>query len=214
MGYVYIALENTGTDGRPLGADVNHTYPVIPMAAPQIDTIDTTAVAAIQEVRTLTQLIQTLLEPSMLSSLKESVHDARELLALLVTNEGRLQALLGNIERDTQQVSLLLDEKTVASLKQSADGLHDVVATLAANSQTLSALMSNAELDSRDLKPLLNTSGSVVRQLRSELLPQLHEAVGELDRLTRAVRPLATRAARDPSNLLRGTAVPAGPGER
>ena len=90
------------------------------MAAPQIDTIDTTAVAAIQEVRTLTQLIQTLLEPSMLSSLKESVHDARELLALLVTNEGRLQALLGNIEQDTQQIGLLLDEKTVASLKQSA----------------------------------------------------------------------------------------------
>lgn len=111
MGYVYIALENTGADGRPLGADANHTYPVIPMAAPQSDTIDTTAVAAIQEVRTLTQLIQTLLEPSMRSSLKESVHDARELLALLVTNEGRLEALLGNIERDTQQVSLLLDEK-------------------------------------------------------------------------------------------------------
>src|SRR5579871_1320617 len=42
MGYVYIALENSGTDERPLGSEPGHTYPAIAMAAPQIDTLDTT----------------------------------------------------------------------------------------------------------------------------------------------------------------------------
>jgi phospholipid/cholesterol/gamma-HCH transport system substrate-binding protein len=214
MGYVYIALENSGTDERLLAPDPSRHYPIIAMAAPQIETVDTTAVAAIQEVRALTHLLETLLDPSMISSLKDTVQDARELLALLITNQGRLESLLANIERDTGQIGLLLDEKTVTSLKQSAAGLEDVIATLATNSRTLSALMSNAEQDSRDLKPLLNGAGSAVRQLRTELLPQLYQAVGDLDRLTHAARPLATRAGRDPSSLLRGTEVPPGPGER
>ena len=44
-----------------------------------------------------------------------------------MTNDGRLQSLLANLERDTEQIGLLLDEKTVTSLKQSADD-EDVVA--------------------------------------------------------------------------------------
>lgn len=214
MGYVYIALENSGTDGRPLAVDTSYSLPVIQMAPPEIDTVDTTAVAAIQDVRTLSQLLRTLLDPAMVTSLKQSANDAGHLLALLMANEGRLQSLLTNIEQDTQQIGQLLDEKTVTSLKQSANGLQNVVSTLAAKSETLSALLGNAEQDSRDLKPLLNASGFVVRQFRSEVLPQLHQAVSDLDHLTHAVRPLATRAARDPSNLLRGTEIPPGPGER
>jgi phospholipid/cholesterol/gamma-HCH transport system substrate-binding protein len=214
MGYVYIALENSGVDERPLPPHPGHGYPIITMAEPQIETLDTTAVAAIQELRGLTHLLENLLDPSMVSSLKDTVHDAGELLALLITNQGRLRSLIANIERDTGQIGLLLDEKTVTSLKQSADGLQEVVATLATNSRTMTALMSNAEQDSRDLKPLLNGTGSAVRQLRTELLPQLYRAVGDLDRLTHAIRPLASRADRDPAILLRGTEVAPGPGER
>ena len=214
MGYVYIALESTGTDVQPLRAGAGKPYPVIPMAPPQINTVDTTAVAAIQEIRTLTRLLQPLLDPSTIAAIQQSAHDARDLLAVLVANQDRLKSLLASMEQDSRQIERLLDEKTVASLKQSADGLQSVVGTLAANSQTLTALMQNAEQDSRDLKPLLNATGLVARQLRAELLPQLYQTVGDLDRLTHAVKPLAVRAGRDPSNLLRGTQVPPGPGEQ
>lgn len=214
MGYVFIALENSGADRTPLTPDASHRHPVIAVGAPQIDTVDTTAVAAIQEVRTLTHLLETLLDPSMVASLKESTHSMHDLLALLVTNQDRLQSLIAGIERDTQQIGLLLDQKTVTSLKQSAERMQNVVATLDTNSQTLTTLIHNADRDSRDLKPLLNASGTAVRQLRTELLPQLYQAVGDLDRLTVAVKPLATRVAHDPSSLIHGTAVPPGPGER
>lgn len=214
MGYVYIALENSGADERPLAPNPSHGYPIIAMAAPQIDTVDTTAAAAIQELRGVTHLLEALLDPSMVSSMKDSVHDARELLTLLLTNQDRFQSLIANIERDTGQIGSLLDEKTVASLKQSADGLQDVVATFAENSSTLTALIRNAEQDSRTLRPLLSGGGSVMRQLHSELLPRLYQAVGDLDHLTQLLKPLAARAARDSSSLLRGTEVPPGPGER
>jgi len=214
MGYVYIALEDTGTDRGPLVSDVGHRRPVIAAGAPQIDTVDTTAVTAFQETQTLTHLLQNLFDPSVVSSLKESASDMRELLSLLVTNEDRLRSLATNLEKDSRQIGLVFDEKTVASLKRSAEATQDVVVTLAANSKTLAALISNAEHDSRDLKPLLNTSGAAARQLRTQLLPELNQAAGDLDYLTRTMKPLATRAARDPSILLRGTVVPPGPGER
>lgn len=214
MGYVYIALENSGTIQGPLTRDADHSYPVIATAASQIDTIDTTAAAAVQDVRTITQLLESLLDPSMLTSLKGSVRDLSEVLGLLVTNEGHLQSSITNIDRDTQQIGLLLDEKTVASLKQSAEQVQDIMTSLTANSQTITSLIANAEQDSRDLKPLLNASNAALRELRTELLPQLYQAVGDLDRLAHVLRPVATRAVRDPSSLIRGIDVPPGPGER
>lgn len=214
MGYVYVALEDSGTDRSPVVPDAAHRRPMIAAGEPQIDTLDTSTAAALHEMQTLTHLLRDLLDPAMIASLKETAGNAHELLALLVAHEDRLQSLAANLEQDTRQISLVFDDKTVASLKRSAEATQDVVGTLAANSKTLAALIGNAEYDSRNLRPLLNTSGATVEQLRTQLLPALNRTMGDLDDLTRTMKPLAARAARDPSILIRGTVVPPGPGEQ
>jgi phospholipid/cholesterol/gamma-HCH transport system substrate-binding protein len=77
---------------------------------------------------------------------------------------------------------------------------------MAANNEHLASLMTYADRDSRELQP-------VVQELRT-MLPQLSRATTDLESLSRAITELANRVSRDPSVLLRGMAVPPGPGER
>lgn len=110
------------------------------------------------------------------------------------------------VEELTRLLQSVLDEPTVAALKRTMDGLQQITATMAANNEHLASLMTYADRDSRELQP-------VVQELRT-MLPQLSRATTDLESLSRAITELANRVSRDPSVLLRGMAVPPGPGER
>jgi len=212
-GYVYVALENTGADSGPLTIEPGQRYRVISNAPSRIDTMDTTVADATQKVRVLTRLLQSVLDEKTITSLKQSVDEFQEIMALLVANNERLHSLIINAKRDSRDISLLLDEKTIGSLKRLVDELQGVMATLAANSERLRSVIVNAERDSRDVGPLLNTSNITLRELR-EVLPRFYQAIGNLDGLTHSLNGVANKITRDPSTIVRGTATPPGPGER
>jgi len=212
-GYVYVALENTGADSGPLTIEPGQRYRVISTAPSRIDTMDTTVADATQKVRVLTRLLQSVLDEKTITSLKQSVDEFQEIMALLVANNERLHSLIINAERDSRGISLLLDEKTIGSLKRLVDELQGVMATLAANSERLRSVIVNAERDSRDVGPLLNTSNITLRELR-EVLPRFYQAIGNVDGLTHSLNGVANKITRDPSTIVRGTATPPGPGER
>jgi ABC-type transporter Mla subunit MlaD len=227
-GYVYIALENTGAESGPLTIDSGHRFPVIPSAPPLTNTMDTTVAEAVQQVRLLTRLLQSVLDEKTIASVKQSVDRFNEIIGPLAANNARLNSLIVNAERDSRSVGQLLDGKTIASLKRSVDGLQHVMDTLAANDVRLSSLIVNAERDSREIgpllenaerasreiKPLLETSNATLGQLHEEVLPQLTQSLDNLDGLTRSLGGLADKLARDPSTIIRGTVTPPGPGER
>ncbi len=110
------------------------------------------------------------------------------------------------LEELTRLLKSVLDEPTTASLKRTLEGLQTITTTVAANNERLSSLLHYAERDSRELQPIL-------QELRT-MLPQLSRATSDLDSLSRTMTELVNRLSRDPSLLLRGTAVPPGPGER
>jgi phospholipid/cholesterol/gamma-HCH transport system substrate-binding protein len=212
-GYVYVALENTGADSGPLIAEPGRGYRVIPTTPSRIDTMDTNVADAVQKVRVLTGLLQSVLDAKTIVSLKQSVNGLQEVMNLLAANHERLDSLITNAAASSRQLSLLLDEKTVSSLKRSVDGLQEVMATLAANSEQLKSLIINADRDSRDIRPLLETSSTTLRELR-QVLPRFYQAIGDLDGLTHSLNEVANRVIRNPAMVIRGTVTPPGPGER
>lgn len=213
MGYVYIALENTGAESGPLTIEPRRRYRMIPAGPSQTDTMDTNVADATRQVRALATLLQSALDEKTIASLKQSVDGLQKVMAVLAANNERLASLIINAERDSRDINLLFDENTIASLKRSVDGLQRVMATLAANNDRLGSLIVNAERDSRDVRPLLDTSNATLRELR-QVLPRFYQAIGDLDGLAHSLNGAANRITRDPSMVVRGTTTLPGPGER
>jgi phospholipid/cholesterol/gamma-HCH transport system substrate-binding protein len=213
-GYVYVALENIGTESGPLTIEPGQHFPVIPTTPSLTDTMDTTIADAVKQVHLLTQLLQSVLDDKAVASLKKSIEGFQEIMATLVANNGRLDSLIINTERDSRDIGRLLDGKTIESLKRSLDGLQEITATLTANDARLGSLIVNAERDSRTLGPLLEASNTTVRKLDTEALPRLYQSLDNLDSLAHSLNGLAEKITKDPSAVIRGTATPPGPGER
>ncbi|MCY1296310.1 virulence factor Mce family protein [compost metagenome] len=189
-GYVYIALEDVGTNSAPLTTIPGEPYPIIPT------------------------------EPSKIVTLDTSINQVNE----------SFQAL-------AKVLKSLFDEKTIVSLKQSADNLQQVTKAMAENTKKLDAIVANTERASHRFEPLLESSHDTVRALQTQILPEAHKALSDLENLsssfTTQVLPEAHKALsnldklsstfsavtakinRDPSILIRGSAPPPpGPGEK
>jgi ABC-type transporter Mla subunit MlaD len=221
-GYVLVALENTrenkGQPAGPLKVASGQRYPVIPAAPSRIVTMDTQVAEATQAVQAVRRMLEPLLDEEGVASFKRSMAGLADLTTVLADNKQRLQSLIDNLERDSRDIRPLIealqDDKTVGSLKQSIENLGGLTATLAANTQHLESLLANVDRDSRDIRPLIETSGALVQELRTRVLPPFDHAIGELNRLSRTMTTLAGRLERNPSDLLRGTVTAPGPGER
>jgi phospholipid/cholesterol/gamma-HCH transport system substrate-binding protein len=166
-GYVYIAIEDVGTDVRPLAARPGEPYPTIPTMPSKFMTLDATLNQMNANVQVLTDLLQS-----------------------------------------------ILDQQTIASLKQSADSLQQVTEILAENSNKLNSIVVNTERASQRLGPLLDSSHDTVNALQTQILPEAHKALSDLETLTNSFTGIANKVNRDPSILIRGTTPPPpGPGE-
>jgi phospholipid/cholesterol/gamma-HCH transport system substrate-binding protein len=166
-GYVYISLEDVGTDFRELAVRPGERYPIIPTAPSKFVTIDTTLNQVNENVQVVTELLQS-----------------------------------------------VLDQKTIVSLKQSAESLQQVTKVLAGNTRKLNSIVANTERASNRFGPLLDSSHDTVRALQTQILPEAHKTLSNLDNLSGALTGAAIKINRDPSILIRGAAPPPpGPGE-
>lgn len=120
-----------------------------------------------------------------------------------------------NVQVVTRLLESVLDKTTVASLKQSVDNLQKVTTALAENTGKLNSILANTERASNRLGPLLESSHDTVTALQTQVLPEAHRALSNLDNLSSSVTDVTTRIKRDPSIVIRGAAPPPpGPGER
>jgi phospholipid/cholesterol/gamma-HCH transport system substrate-binding protein len=131
-----------------------------------------------------------------------------------MTLDGTLTQMNENVQAVTDLLQSTFDEKTIASLKQSVDSLQQVTEVLAENSRKLNSIVVNTERASHRLEPLLESSHDTVRALQTQILPEAHKTLSNLDALSSSLSGVATRINRDPSILIRGTRPPPlGPGE-
>jgi phospholipid/cholesterol/gamma-HCH transport system substrate-binding protein len=132
-GYVYIDLENVGTDSRPLTASsaspedpLASRFPRIPTGSSRAMSLDTTIVAVTRDVQRLTALVQTVLDPETITALKTSIDNLERVTQTLTTNSQKLDNMIrngqrasANAERASRQIQPLLEstQSTVKALQ-------------------------------------------------------------------------------------------------
>ncbi len=188
-GYVYVSLENTGTDARPLAAPAGSAYPVIPAAASRSMNLDTAISQLNGNVQFMTDLLRSVLDPQTVTSLKQSLDGLQQVTGTLAANNEKLATIVANAERASARFEPLL---------QRSD---DAVRRL-------------DELAGTQFRPLLESSNDTIRALQMQLLPETYRTLARLDDLSRSLSDVTTKIKRDPSLVLRGSGVPPpGPGE-
>jgi phospholipid/cholesterol/gamma-HCH transport system substrate-binding protein len=113
-GYVYIALEDVGTDSQPLQPPPGSAVPVIPVAPSRIVSLDMTIDQVMQDVQLLTHLVQSVLDQKTVGSLKQSLDDLQKVTQTLAANDEKLRSLISNAEMASNQLKPLLESSSDA----------------------------------------------------------------------------------------------------
>jgi phospholipid/cholesterol/gamma-HCH transport system substrate-binding protein len=195
-GYVYISLDDVGSDSRPLTTRPGEPYPVIRTAPSKIITLDTSINQVKDNVQVITDLVQSLLDNRTIVSLQQSVDSLQQFTKVLAANTEKLNSIVANTERASHRFEPLLKSanETVSQLQMKiVPELHEALT---------------------NLKPLLESSHDTVSALQMQILPEARKALINLDNLSTTLTGVATKINRDPSILIRGTTLPPpGPGE-
>jgi len=209
-GYVYVALEDDGTDTRSVSVPANGRLPMIRSAPSRSVDVDTAISQVKEDVRAMSTLLRGLLDEQTVAALKGSADDLQHVTRTLASNSDRLTAIMANTERATG----MLDEKTISSLRQSVADLQVVTHTLASNNDRLGAIIVNTDHATSQLRPMLQSGHEAIDSLQTQVLPQAYDALRGLEQLSGVMNKTASRIERDPSVVLHGRARPSpGPGE-
>jgi phospholipid/cholesterol/gamma-HCH transport system substrate-binding protein len=98
-GYVYISLDDVGNARRPLTTHPGSAYPTIPTTRSKVITLDTTISQVQDNVRIITNLLQSLLEKKTITSMQKSVDNLQRITRMLADNTEKLNSLMSNTER-------------------------------------------------------------------------------------------------------------------
>jgi phospholipid/cholesterol/gamma-HCH transport system substrate-binding protein len=195
-GYVFISLDDVGSDSQPLTTRPGEPYPVLRTAPSKVITLDTSISEVKENVQAITDLLQSLLDKKTILSLQLSVDSLQQITQALAGNTAKLNSIVANTERASHRFEPLLEatDDTVGQFQTKIiPELHEAVS---------------------NLTPLLEASHDTVSALQMQVLPEARNALIKLDSLTTTLTSVATKINRDPSILIRGTAPPPpGPGE-
>jgi len=195
-GYVYISLDDVGIDSRPLATRSGEPYPIIRTAPSKVITLDTSINQVKDNVQVITDLLQSLLDKKTIMSLQQSVDSLQQLTKVLANNTQKLNSIVANTERASHRFEPLL---------KSADDTLGQIQT---------QILPEVHEALTNLEPLLESSQDTVRALQMQILPEARNALIDIDNLSTTFSGMATKINRDPSILIRGTALPPpGPGE-
>src|SRR5438105_3134267 len=95
-GYVYVSLDNIGTDSGALVAAAGQPFPVIPSAPSHSVNLDMTISQVNQNVQVLSDLLQSVLDRKTIASLKQSIDGLQQITHTLAANNARLSTILSN----------------------------------------------------------------------------------------------------------------------
>ncbi|HEX7383314.1 MAG TPA: MlaD family protein [Burkholderiaceae bacterium] len=107
-GYVVVELEDAGTDPQPPVAAPGEAFARLRVAPSTSVNVDTAIGEVDANVRALTALLQSALDPATLAALRESIDNLRRVSATLAANGERLDSILRRVDRASAQVGPLL----------------------------------------------------------------------------------------------------------
>jgi len=118
-GYVYISLEDAGSNSPRLHTATRNLYPTIPTTPSRTLNLDNTVSRLDQNVQNLTDLFQSVLDKQTTASLKQSVDNLQKVTDMLVENNKKLNTIIANTEKASSQFRPLLESSndTVRALQ-------------------------------------------------------------------------------------------------
>lgn len=194
-GYVYVSLEDSGADARPLAIASGGEYPMIATARSQTVSLDTSISELNENMQAVTALLRTTLDARTVASLKESIAGLDAVTRTLAGNNQRLQSILANAERASAQMPPLVQS----------------------GAQTLRTmqveLLPQAGRTFVHMEGVIGSGQEALQTMRTQLLPQAQQSLVRLDDVTGSLADTAEHIRRDPGVLLRGPRRAPGPGE-
>lgn len=219
-GYVYVALEDQGSDGQPLAPAPGSPYPLLASAPSHVVSMDTTMQQLNESVQQVSALVGTVLDRPTVAALKQSLAGLEQVTQTLATHNQKLGTIIANAERASGQMPPLL-QSSQAAVKTLQDEVlprtRETLARLDALTTTMDAhmgtILRNTEQASTRFEPLLQSSGETLHTLQTQILPEAQRTLVRLDQISTALGETTSRVRRNPSLLLRGSAQAPGPGE-
>lgn len=111
-GITYLALKDKSTDLRPLIRQPGQIYPIIPTAPSLFLRLDTALRQLSNNLRKVTESIQSVLDPENQKSIKETLHNVQEITSALAASSQRMGVILDNTARASAQFGPLLKSST------------------------------------------------------------------------------------------------------
>jgi phospholipid/cholesterol/gamma-HCH transport system substrate-binding protein len=111
-GYVYISLEDSGTDHGPLVAASGSEYPQIPTAPSRSVSLDIAISQVNHNVQQLTELLTAMLDEKTIASFRQSVDSLQQVTHMLAENNKKLNSIIVNTAQASDQFKPLLDSST------------------------------------------------------------------------------------------------------
>jgi phospholipid/cholesterol/gamma-HCH transport system substrate-binding protein len=149
-GYVYVSLEDAGTDFRSLVARLDERYPAIPAAPSKSVNLDLAISQVNENVQFMTALLQDVLDKKTVASLKQSVDSLQRVTKTLADNNAKLSSIIVNGERASRQLQPLLESSkdTVNALQvQLLPEAHKALTSLDNLSKSLSGFATKVNKD-------------------------------------------------------------------
>jgi phospholipid/cholesterol/gamma-HCH transport system substrate-binding protein len=149
-GYVYVSLEDDGTDAQPVAASPGDAYRQIRAAPSRSVNLDTAISEVNENVQSMTKLLQTSLDEKTLASLKQSVEGMEQVTRTLAANSEKMNAIIVNAERASNRLGPLLEstnETAKALQTQLLPEAYDALAKLDRLSTTLNSAVARIERD-------------------------------------------------------------------
>ena len=149
-GYVYVSLEDGGTQAGPLASVPGEPYPLLRSAPSRSVNLDTTISQVNENVQVMTDLLQTLLDEKTIASLKQSVDSLQQVTRTLAANNRRLATILANTGQASRQFRPLLDSSSNTVRALQTQVLPEAYQTLSNLNRVSSSLNGAAAKINRD----------------------------------------------------------------
>jgi phospholipid/cholesterol/gamma-HCH transport system substrate-binding protein len=107
-GYVYVSLEDDGGDCRPIVTAPGEPHPLIRSAPSRSLNLDTAISQVNENVRVMTDLLQTTLDDKTVASLKQSADNLQQVTRTLAANNKRIATIVANTEQASRQFKPLM----------------------------------------------------------------------------------------------------------
>ncbi len=122
------------------------------------------------------------------------VSNDSDVLPTIATEPSALQNIADTANRLVARMDVLLSDENVQRISDSLANIEALTDSVAAQRQDLGALIVNARQASEQLKVTLNTTNGAVERLDRDVVRQLPQIIGKLDRTLSQLESVATNA--------------------